>query len=470
MGAAWALTGALPLVGLVSLLLFRKIDPNWDNHRLHFVLFLGVAGLDFALGYSTGAAARKRGDARVFLVSLAFLATGGFLALHAVATPGVLLNSEIAGFKIAVPIGLLFGAIFAAASAFVDLRPDVGPVLVRHQAAIRRVLLGVVVVYAVVALAQLPPLNHAGGEAASGSPLSALAGVGAATYALSASRYVAVYRERRGLLPASMIAAFMLLAEAMIGVAVTGERSWHASWWEWHGLLLLAYGLVAYAARREWHDERFRQLYLSGTREHAGDVSVLFGDLAGFTPFTERSAPADVAAMLNAYFAIAAPLLSSGHGAEVEKFMGDGIMATFNTRGDQPDHAVRAAHAALHLQQEITRVADRHPAWPRLRVGVNTGEAVVREMGGQGHVVYAVVGDTVNLGARLEGQAPVDGVLVGAETYRRLPDGTVVEPVTGLRVKGKEHAVDAYVLRSLPLSSAGSARAGRHRARPAARP
>ena len=58
------------------------------------------------------------------------------------------------------------------------------------------------------------------------------------------------------------------------------------------------------------------------------------------------------------------------------------MMATFNTRGDQPDHAVRAAGAALALQRELTRLADDHPGWPRLRVGVNSGEAVVRELGG----------------------------------------------------------------------------------------
>ena len=109
------------------------------------------------------------------------------------------------------------------------------------------------------------------------------------------------------------------------------------------------------------------------------------------------------------------------------------MMATFNSRGDQPDHAERAARAALALQEELTRLADANPGWPRLRVGVNTGEAVVREMGGQGFVAYVVVGDTVNTGSRLEGEAPVDGVLIGEETYRQLPCGSRAESV-GKRV------------------------------------
>jgi len=176
---------------------------------------------------------------------------------------------------------------------------------------------------------------------------------------------------------------------------------------------------------------------------------VLFGDLAGYTNFAERSDAHDVANMLGTYYAEATPLIAGRFGGEVEKFMGDGIMATFNTRGDQPDHAERAARAALELQRRLTTLANEHPGWPRIRIGVNTGQAVVRELGGPGYVEYAVVGDTINTGSRLEGKAPVGAVLIGAETYRRLPDGAVVEPMPGLRVKGKQEPVDAYVLHAL---------------------
>jgi len=74
----------------------------------------------------------------------------------------------------------------------------------------------------------------------------------------------------------------------------------------------------------------------------------------------------------------------------------------------------------------------------------------VREIGGEGHVAYPLVGDTVNTGARLESLAPEGGVLIGAETYQQLPDGAVVEQRPGLRVKGKRDALDAYVLVALP--------------------
>ena len=75
---------------------------------------------------------------------------------------------------------------------------------------------------------------------------------------------------------------------------------------------------------------------------------------------------------------------------------------------------------------------------------------MVREMGGHGFVAYAVIGDTVKTASRLEGQAPVGGVLIGERTRELLPDGAQVEPVTGVRVKGKEAPLDAFLLQALP--------------------
>ena len=104
-------------------------------------------------------------------------------------------------------------------------------------------------------------------------------------YVVSAARYWSLFRHRRSLLSAAIIACFLLLAEAMIGVAVTGERKWHASWWEWHGLIVTAYLMVGLAAWREWREERFRHLYLSTTRKRHQEISILFGDFVGFTSF-----------------------------------------------------------------------------------------------------------------------------------------------------------------------------------------
>jgi class 3 adenylate cyclase len=448
--ALWTVAAALPLVGFASLLLRSQLDPHFENYRAHFLVFGAVGGFAFALGYAAGEAAERRGDARVLLLSLAFMATGGFLGLHAIGTTGVLFDSEHPGFTMAIPVGLLVAAGFAAASAFIDLRPDFGPWLIRNRSLLRVGLLGAMAGWFVWTVADVPPLDGATSEAARGTLLTVLAITGAFVYAISAGRYWSLFRDDRKLLPAAVAACFLLLAEAMIGVAVTGERKWHASWWEWHGLIVTAYVVIGFAANREWRDERFRDLYLATTRERRQHVSVLFADLVGFTSFAERLEPLAVAKVLDAYWSIAAPLLTRRFGGDLEKFIGDGLLATFNTRGDQDDHAVRAARAALALQEELAALTELHPEWPRMRVGVNSGEAALREVGGAGFVAYPLVGDTINTGARLESLAPAGGVLIGEETYERLPDGAVVEAKHHLHIKGKKELVRAYVLLALP--------------------
>src|SRR5512132_2014408 len=443
---AGVLAAALPLIGLISLLLRSQLDPHLENYRLHFVVF-GIAGaVAFVVGYAAGEAANRRGDARVLLLSLAFMATGGFFALHAIGTPSVLFSDDYAGFQVAIPVGLLVSAVFAAGSAFVDVRPEIAPLVIRYRKLLRIAVVIAMAAWFVWTVAKLPPLRRPGSEAATGTLLAVMAIVGTIVYGVSAARYWRIFRNRWTLLPAAVIACFLLLSEALIGVAVTGERKWHASWWEWHFLIVTAYLIIGFAAQRQWRDERFRDLYLTTTRERQQDVSVLFSDLVGYTTFAERSSPAEAAAVLQAYWGTAAPLLTRQFGGEVEKFIGDGVVAVFNRTGDQPDHARRAACAALALQRAFADLADAHSDWPRMRVGVNSGEAVLREIGGEGHVAYPMVGDTINTGARLEGLAPVGGVLIGAQTFERLPDGAVVEPRAGLRVKGKDAAIDAYVL------------------------
>ncbi len=231
-------------------------------------------------------------------------------------------------------------------------------------------------------------------------------------------RYIDLYRRRPAAMLIGMIAAFALLAEAMIAVAL--GRNWHATWWEWHLLMLGAFALVAWSAQREWHEERFSDLYLDQTVAGEREMTVLFADLQGFTSFSEAHAPRDVTAMLNAYFDVAIPPVVERHGGQIDRLVGDALMATFNRRGDQPDHAERAARAALELQQATARVARSHPDWPRFRVGVNTGVVAMSLLGTAGGRTHTAIGDTVNLAARLEAEAPVGGVAIGKETARRL--------------------------------------------------
>jgi class 3 adenylate cyclase len=242
--------------------------------------------------------------------------------------------------------------------------------------------------------------------------------------------------------------AFSLLAEAMFVLAVA--TNWQVSWWEWHVLMLAAFALIAMAARQEWHEERFSAMYLEQTLAGTEEVSVLFADLQGYTSFSEGTPDAEVARTLNTYFGRLIPLMEE-LGGEVHQLIGDAIMVVFNKAGDQPDHALLAARAGLALQRTASRVAEREPDWPRFRVGVNSGQVAAGVVGAErGYRKHDVIGDTVNLAARLESIAPVDEVVIGRGTYERLPADADVAELPALDVKGKRESVTAYVLHSLP--------------------
>jgi class 3 adenylate cyclase len=441
---AWTALLVLPLAGLGLLLAAPATDIHWEHHPAHFWLVLSSALTSAVLAYATGDTARRRGDARLFVVALAFLAAAGFLGLHALATPGVLLEKRTAGFVLATPVGLLVAAAFAALSATrtVEARAQA---IVRHATAIRAALIGLMLVWAALSLARLGPLDDATPPESGSAPLTVLAAVGLALYGTAAYRYGALYTRLRAPILLAVVTAFVLLAEAMIAVAFA--RNWHASWWEWHVLMLTAFALIAVSAQRQAPEERFSDLYLDETSAGKRDVSVVFADLSGFTTFSDGRDPVEVTAMLNASFERAIPAIRA-HGGDIDRLVGDAVVATFNTRGDQPDHARRAARAALDVLEASAPAAGVHPDWPRFRIGVNSGEAMVGVIGAREGKSYTVIGDTVNVAARLQGAAPVGAVAIGAGTLRGLP-GARVTSLGPVALKGKREPVEAYVLEQL---------------------
>ncbi len=447
-GVAVAL--ALPLLGLGLLLVRPELDVRWEHHPAHFWLVLTTAALAAVLAYATGEAAVRRGDARVLHVSLAFLSSAGFLGLHALATPGVLLGQSNVGFAVATPVGIAVGALFAARST-ADLSGERAVREVRVAKQLRLALLATMLLWAAVSLAELPPLNRPPTDA-EGLPL-ALAAVAVLLYLGSAVRYLQLWWRHRSVMLLAVLAAFVLLAEAMVAIAFA--RNWQLSWWEWHVLLLAAFALVAWGARTSWHEERFADLYLADTSAGGREMSVLFADLQGFTSWSDRHLPEEVTQMLNAYFAVAVPAVVEPHGGDVDRIIGDALMVTFNRRGDQPDHAARAAGAALSLQRAVAQVARDHPDWPVFRVGVNSGPVSVSVLGTAGGRTHTIIGDTVNTASRIEGQAPAGGVAIGPGTKDLLPDAVTV-PLGPLELKGKSEPVEAHLL----LSLGGPARPG----------
>jgi adenylate cyclase len=442
---SWLVAVTVPLVLLALLLARPAVDEIWENHQAHFWLVLAAAATATALGYAVSVAARRRRDARLFLISLAFIASSGFLGLHALATPGVLLGPN-SGFELATPFGLVVAGAFAAAAA-VELSHDRAYAVVRSANTILGALVAFMVAWAVVSLTELPPLDDPlTTEQLDGWQL-VLAVVGITFYGLATIGFVRLYRRRGARFVFAFTIAFALLAEAMIAIA--WARNWQLSWWEWHVLMLTAFLVIALAARAEWHEERFSPLYLDETLAGAKEVSVLLADLQGFTSFSEQRDAAEVAAMLNGYFERIIPLME-GAGGEVHQIVGDELMVIFNKEGDLPDHAARAAQAGLLLQRTAGNVAREHPDWPRFRVGVNSGEVLAGVVGGErGHRKHGIVGDPVNVAARLQAEAPVGAVVIGDGTFRQLEGGAVVEALSTRRVKGKAEPIEAYVLRDL---------------------
>jgi adenylate cyclase len=512
--ARWLIPLAIPLAGLALLLSDPRLDVHWEHHPAHFWLVLITALLSVVLGYLSGEAARRLDDARLFLVSLAFVTSAGFLALHALATPGVLLEKKNAGFVVATPVGLAIASIFAAASAL-DLSPSASSAVMRRQWALRGIVFGLLGAWCVYSLSGLAPLDHALTEEEAHGPLYALAAIGLPLYAFAAVRYVQLYRRRPAPMPAAVAAAFTLLAEAMVAIAF--GHNWHASWWEWHVLMTVAFGLVAFVARQEYRRRRstaalFKDLYLEHTgelvdrryaqalsravdsqdvggdfsdeerqlleqaagelrrldelfspylspqlmtrlREQPGagelggeqrEVSVLFADLQGFTAFSERSTPPEVVAMLNAYWAEVVPVVAAEDGM-IERFAGDAVLVVFNAAVDQPDHAERAARAALAFVDASEAVAHGRPEWPRFRVGVNSGPAVIGNVGALEQRSFTAIGDTTNLAARLQAQAEPGQVVIGGTTAAELT-GAELEPLGALELKGKREPVEAFRL------------------------
>jgi class 3 adenylate cyclase len=663
---------ALPLLGLWLLIARPAFDVRWEDHRAHLWLVAGVAAISLGLSVRINEQARTRSDARLFLVSLAFIAVAGFLGLHALATPGMLLQGSNLGFTMAAPIGLFLASGLAVLSS-VEVTPAGARRVVRWQLPARVTLAVMLIGAAAVTLNGSMVAGSGAMQTEAHGPLVGLAAAGSLLYGVAALRFYVIHRRRPAPILLSVITAFVLLTETL--VAMVYARNWQASWWEWHLLMLLAFGFVAYSAhvlyqregsrsglfnsvalertldevRREhtaalealveamsdttgrvpvgrvtarlaaqfgiterqaevleqgaaalarerdqtrrlgalvgvgllvrvnhaeegllsavtdlvqaaFGDDRIRiRMVRAGRLEPAVDtadgdhddlvelservlssgepaesagrdalllpltvkerttgvlevrrpdrlfsdhdqsvlrllasqvsialenarlyqhldglfrsymspdvaralladpaqaalggavaeVTVLMADLVGFTPFSERAEPAEVVSMLNAYYGRVVPSIL-GQGGTVTQFIGDAVMALFNAPVRQSDHALRAARAGLDLQRATAAIAAE--GWPRFRVGINTGPALVGNIGSEAIRHFTAIGDTVNVAARLESSAPAGAVVISASTRTLVAADARLDRLGAIRVKGKAEPVEAYVLRGI---------------------
>jgi PAS domain S-box-containing protein len=176
-------------------------------------------------------------------------------------------------------------------------------------------------------------------------------------------------------------------------------------------------------------------------------ITVLFADIHGFTALSEQLAPEELVHVLNGYLSLAAQVVLHFEGT-LDKFLGDGVMALFNVPLPQPDHAWRAAQAALALQQQIADYVQQLPSSQRLsfRIGLHTGEAVVGNIGTSELMNYTAVGDTVNVSKRLQESAENSQILVSHTTRILIEDRAVVRPIAKMTLRGREAPMDVYEL------------------------
>jgi adenylate cyclase len=181
------------------------------------------------------------------------------------------------------------------------------------------------------------------------------------------------------------------------------------------------------------------------------EVTALFADLRGFTTFSEQVDPGEIVTMLNRYHGVAVPCILD-NGGTVVQFVGDALLALFNAPARQPDHAVRAVKAGLGLQVAVDRIAEGRPGWPRFRVGINTGDALVGNIGSETLRGFNAMGDAVNVAARLQTLAQPGQVVVGDATMGQLGPDVIAYSLGELTVKGRLAPVRAHVVSNVETS------------------
>lgn len=655
----WFLHLAAPLAGLWLLLARPHLDVEWHHGPWHFWLVLAVALTNVAMGLWMGTAARRRDDGRLFLVSLAFLSSAGFLAVHALLTPGMVTADAGIGFDLSHPVGLVIASVFAFASSL-ELNAERGARAIRYERLLRVLLVALMAAWTAAGLLGIPPLHLPAQQRDVEGVMVPIAAASALLYVVAAVRYFLMFRRTASAVLLSLVTAFVLLAEAMVTVVLADK--WHLSWWHWHALLVAAFGFIAYSAyvqyrregatagifdaivleetarriRDEYEEaieefvalldrgerggsppagadftgfaERFRlsdgqiavveraaaalaaeratsrrlaalaevarrtrvgdqdeeefvrsvleavrpaygdvnvglasdgrvriddRVYPAEGLEGAGEVrdgrsvrplvvrggtagvlegplqekaddpaslavlagqlsislenvrlyrelgalfrqymspdvaaslladpdqaalggrvvevSALFADLRGFTAFSEAVEPAEIVRMLNRYHGAAVPEILS-NGGTIVQFVGDALLALFNAPARQADHEVRAVRAALAMRDASEHIAGENPDWPRFRIGVNTGPALVGNIGSEQLRGFNAMGDAVNVAARLQSLAEPGRVVVGDATLRGLGEGVRSRSLGDLAVRGRQGTVLAHEVLSL---------------------
>ncbi|HEY73763.1 MAG: hypothetical protein B6I35_07810 [Anaerolineaceae bacterium 4572_32.2] len=186
------------------------------------------------------------------------------------------------------------------------------------------------------------------------------------------------------------------------------------------------------------------ELKLGGQRQ---EITSLFADIRGFTNFSRQYGPEALVEVLNQYLDIGAKAVLAEEGT-LDKILGDEIVALFNAPLRQADHVLRAARAALKIQENVALLHKQLPPAYRLSygVGVNVGDAVVGNIGTVQQMNYTAIGSSVNLAARLQGAAGPGQILLTEAAYRRVQNDVEARPLPPIELKGFSEPVTVYEL------------------------
>jgi adenylate cyclase len=179
---------------------------------------------------------------------------------------------------------------------------------------------------------------------------------------------------------------------------------------------------------------------------------MLFCDIRGYTAFAEKRDPEVVVEVLNFTFQRQADIVTRHHG-DIDKFVGDQIVAVF--LGD--DMVLNASLCALEIQDAMAELGREHPDWGlAVGIGINAGEVIMGAMGSKDRMDYTVLGDAVNLAARLCSHAARGQILLSADTYEAIAGSPAfaAEPLAPIAVKGKSQPVRVYAIHPRPAAHA----------------
>jgi len=183
---------------------------------------------------------------------------------------------------------------------------------------------------------------------------------------------------------------------------------------------------------------------LQNTKQEA---TILFADIRSFTSISEHMSPEEVIGMLNAYFDAMVKIIFY-HNGVLDKFVGDELMATFGLLGESEEGPLNALKAAIDMQARTKTLMSefRLKGYPvfEVGIGVNTGDVVMGNVGSKNRMDYTVIGDTVNVAARLEQMAEGQSIIVGEKTFEYCQNHVSMKPKGEIKVKNRGAAVKCY--------------------------